>query len=519
MDELTRVAQGLAGLAAAPAARTGGSSTATGGGIASSGAFTGEGGGLGSEDASLQDSADTARAAGTVRSPSRSALPDAMPADAGSGNAAAGGANAGSSRDQTVSGDGASPTPDPSDASKAADASGVRRSSADAAQESTTDDAQDSPLDIPEPVTSAEDEADPSMPETLPASSPLAPLLGHWIQLDASSRGSDFAPGGHDLSLLAIRPTQRSLQVYRAWGTPPVLVVAAELRATFDPQGGVHLQESPSQPSRFFTSPIPLPVAAGAPPRTATPPERALPLDTAWSIEPDGSLRLDGRTYRRIDRAEFERLSRARAAAPIQPPAPITGPTSGAAEPSGGVDFFGARVRGRYVCFVCDISGSMAGDKMEALRREIIRTAQALPAGAHYQVVFFDHSAHVLTSGWTRAGTPESQALLRKVDNVGVGGGTDPLDALAYAFTRLDPPPHELFLLTDGNFGRDPDELLRRLNGGLDRTRIHTLGMGDDASEEVLRAIATAHGGTYTHVPAAPSIPGPLWTPGTMPGP
>ncbi len=519
MAELTRVAQGLAGVATAPAARPGGASTSTGGGIASSGAFTGEGGGSGSADSSPQESPNTARAAGTVRAPSRSSLPDAMPAQADSGNATAGGANAGTSRDRTVTGAGASETPDPADASRAPDATGVRRSLDNSVNEQTPTDAADTQLDIPEPMTPSTDEADTAMPDTLPANAPLAPLLGHWIQLDAADQTADFAPGGHDVSLLAIRPTQQSLQVYRAWGSPPVLVVAAELRATFDPEGGVHLRESPSQPSRFFTAPIALPVAAGASPREATPPQRALPLDTTWSIQPDGTLQLDGRTYQRIDRAEFERLSRARAAAPIQPSKPGMAPTAGAAEPSGGVDFFGARVRGRYVCFVCDISGSMSGDKMEALRREIIRTAQALPAGSHYQVVFFDHAAHVLTPGWTRAGTPASEALLRKVDNVGVGGGTDPLDALAYAFTRLDPPPHELFLLTDGNFGRNPDALLQQLNGGHDRTRIHTLGMGDDASEAVLRAIAQAHGGTYTHVPAASALSGPLWTPGTMPGP
>jgi chemotaxis protein MotB len=47
------------------------------------------------------------------------------------------------------------------------------------------------------------------------------------------------------MGLLAIRHTQRSMHVYRAWGTPPLLVVAAELRATFDPSGTVRIEETP----------------------------------------------------------------------------------------------------------------------------------------------------------------------------------------------------------------------------------------------------------------------------------
>ncbi|NBX26382.1 MAG: VWA domain-containing protein [Planctomycetes bacterium] len=340
--------------------------------------------------------------------------------------------------------------------------------------------------------------------------SPLAPLLGYWQQLDDGRRDADFAPGGHDLGLVAIRPTQRSLQVYRAWGQPPQLVVAAELRATFTPDGGVRLEETPSRPSRFFTSALPLP---GMPGRSATPAARPLPCEGRWSIEQDGLLRLDGSLYRRVDRETFDRATSARAASPVVAPAPGApgaGPAR-AAEPAGGVDFFGARVRGGFVCFICDISGSMSGDKMEALRREIIRTVRALPAGTNWQVVFFDDSAHVLRKGWVQAGTADSETLLGKVDGVGTGGGTDPRSALTFAFTQLDPVPHELFLLTDGNFDPDARRLLLQLNGGADRTRIHTLGMGSDAEVGALQAIAQDHGGTFTHIAAqsAPLLPGP----------
>jgi Mg-chelatase subunit ChlD len=285
-------------------------------------------------------------------------------------------------------------------------------------------------------------------------------------------------------------------------------VVAAELRATFDPAGTVRIEEAPSQPSRFFTAPIDLPATSGAPAARALPAAKPLPCDARWSMERDGTLRLDGKLYRRVTRQDFERVSRPSATTPATPTATSASPAATAsAEPAGGVDFFGARVKGRYVCFVCDLSGSMMGDKLEALKREIIRTVRLLPAGTHYQVVFFNDRAMLLQKGWTLTGTRDSEALLAGVDGVGCGGGTNPADALQYAFTELDPVPHELFLLTDGQFGLDPMPLLMQANGGPDRTRIHTLAMGNDADTAALQAIASRFGGTFTQVPAAAAIP------------
>jgi hypothetical protein len=434
---------------------------------------------------------------------------------AGKGSRSAAGANDGATRGASAG----SKTGADQDASQSAPKSGAGATQgasrgvagSDAATNPNTR-ANAETLTIPEAKPATLEDNDTSTPAVMEAATPLAPLLGFWKQVDSAARTPDFAPGGHDMGLLAIRPTQRSMQVYRAWGTPPLLVVAAELRATFDPSGTVRIEESPSQPSRFFTQPIDLPARDGAAALRALPAATPLPCEARWKIEADGTLRLDGKLYQRIQREAFQQATQPKANAPATATATRTTPASGAApasaEPTGGVDFFGARVKGRYICFVCDISGSMMGDKLEALKREIIRTVRALPTGTHYQVVFFNHQALLLQKGWTKTGTKESDALLAKVDGVGCGGGTDPVGALQYAFADLDPIPHELFLLTDGQFGADPMPLLLQVNGGPDRTRIHTLAMGDDADTTQLEAIAKRFGGTFTKVSAAgPGMP------------
>ena len=354
------------------------------------------------------------------------------------------------------------------------------------------------------------------------AQSKYAPLLGYWRQVDPTQHEPDFAPGGFDQSILAIRPTQRSLQIYRSWGTPAQLVIAAELRATFDLNNGVVMTENPSTPCRFSATPLELPVQANQAKKSVIPPTQALPYMATWSVETNGMLRLDGKLYQRMDRAEFESVTQSKSV--ITASANSSAKYSNASStqkqsdtPAGGVDFFGTRVRGKYVCFVCDISGSMNGDKLIALRVELTRTIQSLPAGSHFQVIFFSSDAYVLEPDWVLAGTPRARDFLKKIQTVGAGGGTDPTNALAYAFTKLNPMPHELFLLTDGHFGADPTAILQQYNGGADQTRIHTIGLGQDVDASLLEELARKYGGQYRAIAAQAAPPTMPQVPATNP--
>jgi len=485
----------------------GAAASASSGSSSGSGATTAGASGRGGT-AAREGERPAARTGGVVRADAFDPLPDGDMPDAVQGGGARGGSRGTKSDAASAATNGSGTSPGADSASRAPEGDrSIRGTSSNQQSAREFKESKPESLEVP-PTSDASPTLDAPAIESITAESPLAPLLGFWQQVDDGRSEADFAPGGFNLCLLAIRPTQRSMQVYRAWGTPPeALVIAAELRATFEPSGSVRVEESPAQPSRFPSRAIELPARNGQPARTVVPPVRALPCDTTWAIESDGRLRLDGRLYRPIDRAEFDRLGRAAASGSGLRDMTSNGSTARTTTPSrdpaGGVDFFGARVKGRYICFVCDISGSMMGDKLEALKAEIIRTIRALPEGSQVQVTFFDDRPRQLVSGWTRTGTPACDTLLRKIDQVGTGGGTDAVDALQYTLAQLDPVPHELFLLTDGRFARDPSRALVQLNSGKDRTRIHTLAMGDDADRDLLEAIARAHGGTFTHVPAA----------------
>ena len=123
----------------------------------------------------------------------------------------------------------------------------------------------------------------------------------------------------------------------------------------------------------------------------------------------------------------------------------------------------------------------------------------------------------MLEPDWVLAGTPRARDFLKKIQTVGAGGGTDPTNALAYAFTKLNPMPHELFLLTDGHFGADPTAILQQYNGGADQTRIHTIGLGQDVDASLLEELARKYGGQYRAIAAQAAPPTMPQVPATNP--
>ena len=106
-----------------------------------------------------------------------------------------------------------------------------------------------------------------------------------------------------------------------------------------------------------------------------------------------------------------------------------------------GVDFFGTRATGHYFCFVVDISGSMEGAKIAALKKEILQTLDKIPDDASFQVVFFNHTAMTLSNDWTRATTANIRRFERQLGRVLAEGGTVPAEAIRYALTLLTPKP------------------------------------------------------------------------------
>ena len=322
-------------------------------------------------------------------------------------------------------------------------------------------------------------------------------LRGAWEQANRRMNEPDFAPGGYERNLIAIDPDEGVLRTYRVFGDG-AYVAAGEYRVEIRPEGTLDLRPDPRRPHLFASEPFTI---AGD---TVLPPREPIERPRSWTLR-DGVLEIEGRRFVRIERGEFEAVARGDDRASdgvlaggdwsIAPSVP------GDDDATPAVDFFGTSIVGRHICFVVDVSGSMAGPRLQAALAELARSIESLPQDRFFYVLFFSGSKLVLEDRWLRATKSSTRSFVSKLADIEAQGGTEPASSLDHAFTSLAPVPDEIHFMTDGLIPQGIPERLRALNGGRVRTVIHTYAFGERASETMLQAIATEHGGRYRFVP------------------
>jgi hypothetical protein len=136
------------------------------------------------------------------------------------------------------------------------------------------------------------------------------------------------------------------------------------------------------------------------------------------------------------------------------PPKPLDRPGFDAV-PNGVGSYYGFPLYARRIVFVIDISGSMAGPRITAAKRELTNAINGLPDEAELGIVAFHSRVFVWRANLTRANATGKQSAVQYAYQLTPGGHTATYDALEAAF-RLD--PEAIYLLSDGapNAGRIP---------------------------------------------------------------
>ncbi|MEY3023493.1 MAG: hypothetical protein RJA16_319, partial [Planctomycetota bacterium] len=322
-------------------------------------------------------------------------------------------------------------------------------------------------------------------------------LRGAWEQTNLRLNGADFAPGGYDRNLIAIDPEEGVLRTYRVYGDG-AYVAAGEFRVEIMPTGTLELRADERRPHLFAAEPFTI---SGV---TVIPPSEPIERPRRWSLR-DGVLEIDGRRFVRLEREAFESVARGDAAespgAAVQGGWEISPASRFDDDPAPAVDFFGTSIVGRHICYVVDVSGSMAGPRLAAALGELARSIESLPKDRFFYVLFFSGSKLALENRWLPATPSSKRSFNAKLAGIEAQGGTEPASALEHAFSSLAPVPDEIHFMTDGLIPQGMPELLRNLNAGRVRTVIHTYAFGERASEVMLEAIASEHGGRYRFVP------------------
>jgi hypothetical protein len=181
----------------------------------------------------------------------------------------------------------------------------------------------------------------------------------------------------------------------------------------------------------------------------------------------------------------------------------------GAGGGGGGAKFFGVEATGSRFAYIVDVSGSMEGARLDALREELTHSISELPETAQFLVIPFASTALPLgdRTTWTEA-SPTGKKWAKNAivaELARARDGTVPLPGFQIAFT-VRPRPEAIYFMTDGEqFPENTQAELEALNGQF-KVPVHCIRFGDKAegdnrmsndAEKVMRAIAKQSKGTY----------------------
>ena len=173
-----------------------------------------------------------------------------------------------------------------------------------------------------------------------------------------------------------------------------------------------------------------------------------------------------------------------------------------AAAEGGAASFFGVEAQGSRFAYIVDVSGSMRGEKMAALKVELGESIKAMLEHMSFLVVTFSSESLPLGDRrrWTDATDAGKRWGLEKIVALEAWGNTVPWPAFEIVLA-MKPAPDAIYFMTDGIFDPIVADQLAVRNTGSRKVPIHCITFVDRSAEELMRRIAADSGGTYAHVP------------------
>ena len=170
-----------------------------------------------------------------------------------------------------------------------------------------------------------------------------------------------------------------------------------------------------------------------------------------------------------------------------------------------------ARETPRDIVLVIDVSGSMAGRKIEQARAAGQQLLRSLTSTDRFRLIAFSSDVRSFREGWSVATGASLRAAGEYLDGLRANGGTNIQAALEEALSADTPEgrlPLVLFL-TDGapTVGETRPEAIAQRAGDLRRQRrVFTFGIGADVNAALLEQVALQGRGTATFVRPEESV-------------
>jgi uncharacterized protein YegL len=159
---------------------------------------------------------------------------------------------------------------------------------------------------------------------------------------------------------------------------------------------------------------------------------------------------------------------------------------------------------GRLFGIICDVSGSMQGAKIQAVKQAMVAAIALLPEDAHFFIVTGSHEVRILMPPTLATASNKAQAemMIRTVQAAGATVISRWLEAALKLFQQMPGAIRQALLLTDGqNDGSDAERLDQMLRACEGQFQCDCRGVGTDWRVKQLQQIGGKLLGTTDIIP------------------
>lgn len=161
---------------------------------------------------------------------------------------------------------------------------------------------------------------------------------------------------------------------------------------------------------------------------------------------------------------------------------------------SPGIDSQDSAISEKDITFVLDVSGSMAGEKLEQAKKALQFCVNNLNRGDRFQLIRFSTEAEALFNEPAKTDKANLRKAKNFISDMKAVGGTHIEEALSLALSvKYSSRPHMIIFITDGRptIGEtDEDKLVKKIrNANNSNIRIFTFGIGYDINTHLLDKI------------------------------
>lgn len=157
--------------------------------------------------------------------------------------------------------------------------------------------------------------------------------------------------------------------------------------------------------------------------------------------------------------------------------------------------------KGEFI-FVIDRSGSMMGDRIENLKRALVKFIELLPKDSYFNIISFGFNVALYEESSVKLNEQSKSKFLNWTESIQADmGGTEILWPIEVATQLPDIQgyPRTIILITDGEVD-NPDLIVETVRKESHRLRVCSVGIGHGSSNYLLPNIAKAGGCTHEFV-------------------